>query len=555
MKIVIVGGVAAGASAATRLRRLNEEAEIIILDKGPAIGFSSCAMPYRLSATIENTSDLTIISSERMAAEFKLDIRCNSTVTSVLSNEHQVVVSCDRGTYNLDYDKLVLAPGSIAKPLEVPGLELLPHFNLKTVTDLTKIVKHLEAGISSHITIVGGSYIGIETAENLQMAGYKVTIIEASNQLLGQFDRELALYADAKLISSGIEVIKNKCVAEFEVDGVILCDGTKLKTDAVIVAIGVEPDTDFLSDCDVELDAQGFIAVNDNYQTSDRDIYAGGDAILVTNAITGDLISLPLAGAANKQGRLIADHVSGLKITNNGYIGSSVIKLFDLTLASTGLNEKQIINKQIDYNYVYAAPFDRVSIMPDANVIIFKLLFERTTGQILGAQAISSGVCDKRIDVIATAIKAAMTVFDLADLELVYAPSFGTGKDAVNKVGYIASNLVAEAFKQVKFTEVYNLVRTNAQIIDIRSEADFKQLHVDGAINIPMGEVRQRLDEIDKDKPVFVYCNSGQRSYNTALMLKANGYDVYNIAGSFLFIKNYELALQFEDDTRANILR
>ncbi len=554
MKIVIVGGVAAGATAAARLRRLNEKAEIIVLDKGEHVSFSNCGLPYRLSGTIAETEDLVLMTPQKLKEQYNLDVRVQSEVVEVLNENKQVRVKTPTEEYLLDYDKLVLTPGAKAIVPNIKGVELMPHFTLKTVTDTAKVMAHLIEQEPTHMTVVGGGFIGVEAAENLREAGFEVTLIEGSGQLLAPLDREMALYADSSLRNHGVEIIKNKFVTEFTNDSVVLNDGTSVKTSGVILAIGVSPDTEFLKSSTIEIDERGYIATNDNYQTSDKDVYAGGDAIKVLNSITGVVGPLALAGPANKQGRLIADHISGKKITNNGYIGSSIIKVFDFTLANTGLNEKQIVSNQIDYNYAYAAPFDRVNIMPDAQMIFFKILFERTTGKVLGAQAVSKGDASKRIDVIATAIKAGMTVYDLSDLELTYAPSYGTGKDAVNKMGYIGANIVDDQFKQIKFTELYDLVRTGAQVIDIRAPKVYARSHVKGAINIPMEEIRLRLDEINIDVPVYVFCHSGQRSYNITMMLAANGFDAYNVAGSFVFTNHYEKAMQADDDTRENIL-
>lgn len=554
MKIVIVGGVAAGASAAARLRRLNEDAEIIVLDKGPFVSFSNCGLPYRISGTISNTEDLVLMTPEKLNAQYNLDVRVNSEVVEVLNEQNKVRVKTPEAEYLLEYDKLVLTPGAVAIVPPFKGLDLMPHFTLKTVPDTAKVMQHLIELEPKHMTVIGGGFIGVETAENLREAGFEVTLIEGNDQTMTPFDREMSFFADEEMMNHGIEIIKGKLVTEFTAKTVILNDGTEIETDGVILSIGVKPDTAFLNSSTLKIDERGYIETNENYQTSDKNVYAGGDAIKVVNSITKEIMPLALAGPANKQGRLIADHISGKKIHNNGYIGSSIIKVFDLTLANTGLNEKTLISKGIDFNYVYAAPVDRVSIMPNAKPVMFKLLFERGTGKLLGGQAVSRGVADKRIDVLATAIKAGMNVYDLADLELTYAPSFGTGKDVINKVGYIASNLLEEDFKQVKFTELYNLVRTNAQVVDVRSPGEYQRMHIAGAVNIPMDEIRNRLDELNKELPVYVHCQTGQRSYNVAMMLQSNGFDVYNVAGSFLFAKTYEQVMQAEDQERENIL-
>lgn len=554
MKIVVVGGVAAGASAAARLRRLNEKAEIIVLDKGPHVSFSNCGLPYRISGTIAKTESLVLMTPSKLKAQFNLDVRVDSEVTELRNEQNTIVVKNGETEYELTYDKLVLAPGAEAIVPTFKGLDLMPHFTLKTVPDTARVMQHLIELEPKHMTVIGGGFIGVEAAENLREAGYEVTLIEGNDQILTTFDKEMSLFADEEMHAHGIEIIKGKLVEEFTKNSVILNDGTEIATDGVILSIGVKPDTKFLHSSSLKIDERGYIETDENYQTSDENVYAGGDAIKIRNSITNTIQPLALAGPANKQGRLIADHINGLKVRNKGYIGSSILKVFDLTLATTGLNEKQLIANNIDFNYAYAAPTDRVSLMPGVKPVMFKLLFENNTGQLLGGQAISRGVADKRIDVLATAIKAEMDVYDLADLELTYAPPFGTGKDVINKMGYIASNLLEGQYNQVRFTDVYDLVQNKAQVIDVRTADEYNRGHIDGAVNVPMEEIRDRLAELDKQSPVYVHCQTGQRSYNITKMLKANGFDAYNIAGSYLFAKTYETMMQLEDPTRINIL-
>ena len=322
----------------------------------------------------------------------------------------------------------------------------------------------------------------------------------------------------------------------------------------MILAIGVKPSTNFLAGAGVDLNDRGYIIVDENYQTTAKDVYAAGDAILVTNQLTGQPFPLAMAGPANKQGRLIADRINGRSINNKGYIGSGVVKLFDMNIASTGLSEKMLVSTGIDYEVAYAAPPGIVGIMPGVHLVYSKLIFEKGSGKVLGAQFATSGASDKRADVIATAIKAGMTVEDLSDLELCYAPSFGTGKDVVNKMGYIASNLNEGAFKQVRFSDVYDLLAAGEQVIDVRETIEYQAGHIDGTVNIPMSSIRQRLDELDKTKPVYVHCRTGERSYNMTLMLQANGFDAKNIAGSYEFVKTYEEMMCYQDSSRKNIL-
>ncbi len=555
-KYVVIGGVATGASAAARLRRLNEEAEIIVLEKGNYVSFSNCGLPYRFSNTIDQTEKLVLMTPEKLKAQYNLNVRTNNEVLSINDSENYVVVKnhLTGEEYHESYDELVIAPGTSAIVPPFAGLDLLKHFVLKTVTDVERIMNVIEENTVKHVSVIGGGFIGVETAENFREAGYEVTLIEGADQILAPFDYEMANHADLELHKHGVELIKGDLVDHFKENTIVLKSNKEIKTDLIIMAIGVKPETSFVASSNVKLTDRGFIEVDDNYQTNIANIHAGGDAILITNQLTKVKQPLALAGPANKQGRLIADHISGKNVLNKGYIGSSIIKVFDLTLAATGLNEKVLKTTDIDYEVVYAAPSDRVGIMPNVSLVLSKLIFEKESGKILGAQAVSTGVADKRIDVIATAIKAEMNIYDLTDLELTYAPSYGTGKDVVNKLGYIATNLNDGLYKQVSFTDVYNLVKSQAQIIDVREVNEYARGHIKGVKNIPMSEFRNRLDEFDKTKPVYVHCQTGQRSYNVVCALNSYGFEAYNVAGSYLFTLKHEQAMQLSDSTRENIL-
>ncbi|EET21060.1 FAD-dependent oxidoreductase [Francisella philomiragia] len=544
-KYLIVGGVAAGASAAARLRRLDDKAEIVMFEKGPHVSFSNCGLPYHLGGYIEPAEKLILMTPEKFDTRYNIEARTNSEVVSVdKSNKTVTVINHITGEeYTESYDQLVLAVG--AKPIVPPfkGLETINHFILRNVVDVKKIHKAVFDSEKSvkDVTVIGAGFIGIEVAENLKERGFNVTIVEMANQIMRPFDYEMVKYLEKELLDHDINLMLSEKVVGFESDKVLLESGKEVKSDLVVLAIGVAPDTAFLKNVGIDLAKSGHILVNENYQTSDKDIYAAGDAILVKNALTGQDFNLPLAGPANKQGRLIADHINGRKIVNKGYIASSIIQIFNYTGAATGLNEAWIKfhNLDIDYQVAYTAPFDRVSIMPNAQNVFTKILFESNTGKLLGAQTIGKGIVDKRADVFATAIKAGMTVEDLQDLELCYAPPYSTGKDVVNHTGYVANNLLNGDFKQVLFTDVEKLLAENAQIIDVREFGETSKGMLAGAKNIPMSEIRNRLSELDKTKPVYVHCQSGQRSYNVTLMLQHHGYDVYNIAGGYAMISNY----------------
>ena len=555
-RILIVGGVAGGASVAARARRLDENAEIIMFERGPVVSFSNCSLPYYISGLIESEESLMLMTPEKFKGQYNIDARVNSNVISVNTEAKTIEVEniLTKEVTTEKYDSLVVSPGADAIVPPFKGMDKIDNFVLKTVPDVSKIMKFIKAKNPKHITVVGGGFIGLEAAENLRETGIKVTLVEGTAQIIPFVDREISYFGQAEMVKHGIEVVLEDLVEGFDTRKVLLKSGREIETDGVILAIGVRPSTGFLKDSGVELTDRGYIVTNDNYETTAKDVYAAGDAILVRHQLTGKLVPLAMAGPANKQGRLIADKINGKEIKNNGYIGSGVVKLFDMNIASTGLSEKMLKDSGVDYEVVYAAPPGIVGIMPGAHLVFSKLIFEKGTGKVLGAQFAAQGASDKRADVIATAIKANMTVEDLFDLELAYAPSFGTGKDVVNKVGYIGSNLNEGMFKQVTFMEVYDLLKAGEQVIDVREVCEYESGSVKGAVNIPMSEMRDRLDELDKTKPVYVHCRTGERSYNMALMLQAKGFDAKNIAGAYEFIKVYEEVSCYNDKTREEIM-
>ncbi|BEU05414.1 NADH oxidase [Agarivorans sp. OAG1] len=555
-KILVVGGVAGGASAAARSRRLNEDAEIIMFERGPVVSFSNCCLPYHISGQVEKEETLILMNPQKFKMWFNIDARVNSCVIAVNTQEKFVEVQniLTGEVSNETYDDLVLSPGAGSIVPNLPGLEKMDHYSLKTVPDVSKIMTFIETKRPKHITVVGGGFIGLEAAENLRERGIEVTLVEGSEQIIPFVDKEMSFFGQAELVNNGVDVVIGEQVEALDTNKVILKSGKTINTDGVILAIGVRPSTGFLQGSGIELNERGYIKVDQNYQTSANNVYAAGDAILVRNQLTNQSFPLAMAGPANKQGRLIADRIAGKKINNKGYIGSGVVKLFNMNIASTGLSEKMLANSEIDYDVVYAAPPGIVGIMPGMHLVYSKLIFEKTSGKILGAQFASTGAPDKRADVVATAIKAEMTVEDLSDLELCYAPSFGTGKDVVNKIGYVGANLNDGAFKQIRFSEVYQLVEAGEQVIDVREEIEYRAGHIQGAVNIPMSTLRQRLDALNKSKPVYLHCRTGERSYNMTLMLQAKGYNAINIAGSYEFVKTYEEVMRYNNAHRKNIL-
>lgn len=542
-KIVIVGGVAGGATAAARLRRLDEFAEIIMFEKGPHVSFSNCSLPYYLSGTVDRKEKLVLTSPETFKKRYKIDARVNQEVIRINRAEKTVTVHnlLTGETYDESYDKLILAPG--AKPI-VPNLEGITNpnvFTIRNVVDIDHLHQYLQTNHVKDVAVIGGGFIGVEVAENLRLADYNVSLIEFANQVLAPIDYDMAQILHKEMHDHGIKLILNDGLAKVGDGFVETQSGKKIPAEAVVLAIGVRPETTLAEDAGLELGELGGIKVNANYQTSDPDIYAVGDAIEVYHKLTHTPTRLALAGPAQKQARAAADHIYGIPNRNPGVIGSLSLRLFDLTVAATGINEKTAQKAGISYDSVYVFPTDKVSIMPESHPLHFKLIYEVPTGKILGAQAIGKGNVDKRIDVIAAMIHMNADLEDLKDLELSYSPLLSTARDVVNQAAMVALNQLYGRYKEVKVSEVRKLVEENAFIIDAREKGEFQLGHLKNAVNIPLSEFRERLDEIPKDRPVYIHCRSGQRSYNMVMALRNMGYEnVYNISGSFLGICLYE---------------
>ena len=550
-KILVVGGVAGGASAAARLRRHSETDQIIMFEKGPHVSFSNCCLPYHLSGVVPTTEELVMMSPEKFAKQYNIEARVGNEVLSIdRAAKTLLVKNIESGKeYTESYDKLILSPG--AKPIvpPIPGIEKVNTFSIRNVVDIDHLNKFIKGTDPKNISVIGGGFIGVEAAENLKEAGYNVTLIEAMPQIMKPLDYGMVQILHKELYDHGINLIVNDRVEKFEENKIILGSGKEIESEVVVMAIGVKPETDLAKQAGLDLGKTGAMRVNQNYLTNDPDIYAVGDVIEVYNYLYNDYFQLPLAGPAQKQARGVADHINGMAIDNRGYIGSSVIKVFDYNAASTGLNEGMIeaLGLKISYDTVKIIPNDKVGLMPFGAVAHFKLIFEVPTGRILGAQAIGKGNIDKRIDVIATVIKFGGTIYDLKDLELCYAPPFGTAKDIVNFAGYVATNLMNCDFKQVNGSDIRSLVEKGAYIVDVREKDGFELSHINGAVNIPLSELRQRTDELPKDQPLYIHCRSGQRSYNAVLALQKLGFkDVYNVSGGFMGICFFEY---FNDKT------
>lgn len=551
-KILVIGGVAGGASAAARLRRLSEDDEIIMFEKGPHVSFSNCSLPYHLSGLIDEADKLVLMSPEKFLVQYNIQARVNNEVLSINKEEKNLTVKnlLTGEIYKESYDKLVLSPG--AKPIvpNISGSEEVNIFTIRNVVDIDKLNKYIKSIDTKDIAVIGGGFIGVEAAENLREAGYNVALIEGTDQILRPFDYDMVQIFHKEIYDRGINLIVEDKVEKFEKDTVVLASGKRIAAKVVVMAIGVAPETTLAKEAALDIGETGAIKVDKNYRTNDENIYAVGDAIEIYNALTHSPAKLSLAGPAQKQARSVADHINGKKALNTGYIGSSAIKVFDYNGAATGLNEAliNVLNMKIKYDVVRVILSDKVGIMPTSAPIHLKLLYEVPIGKILGAQAIGKGDVTKRIDVIATAIKFGATVEDLKDLELCYAPPFSTAKDVVNYAGYVGANLLNGDFKQVNVDLVRGLVENNAYIIDVRERGEYANGHIKSAVNIPLSEIRQRINEIPKDKPVYLHCRTGQRSYNATLALQNLGFNnVYNITGSFLGLSFYEY---FNDKTK-----
>ncbi|CAM3704099.1 FAD-dependent oxidoreductase [Erysipelothrix urinaevulpis] len=543
-RILIVGGVAGGASVAARVRRIDEQADVVMFERGPNVSFSNCGLPYHLSGIIPSSDDLVLMDPVVFKNQYNIDARVNTEVVSIDKEAKTVtvknVLTNEESTEG--YDKLVLAPGANAiLPKSISGIDGENVFIVKNVVDIKALTAYVEANNAQHVTVVGGGFIGVEVAENFKLAGKDVTLVEAMDQIMNPFDLDMVQILHKEMIDHGIELVLSDAVSSIAKDSVTLASGRTIETGAVVMAIGVHPEVTLAKQANLDLGETGGIKVNHHYQTSDKDIYAVGDAIEVFHSITRSVTRLPLAGPAQRQARAAADHMYGIPHNNKGVIGSSVVQVFDQTAAATGLNEKAAQRAGIPYDIVYIIPGDKVGLMPDSNPLHFKLVYEYPTGRILGAQAIGKGNADKRIDVIATMITMGGTLEDLKELELCYAPPFGTAKDVVNHAALVGLNLLYGRFEQVRVDEVRGLVESGAFIIDVREEDEYALGHLINAVNIPLSQIRDRIDEIPTDKPVYVHCRSSQRSYNALLALKGNGIEnVFNISGSYLGICCHE---------------
>lgn len=542
MKVVIIGGVAGGATAAARIRRLDEQAEIIVFERSGFISYANCGLPYYIGGTIEDEKDLTLQTPESFWKRFRVKMNVHHEVISIHPERKSVTVkNLETGTvFTERYDKLLLSPG--AKPIKpnLDGADSDMIFTLRTVEDTLKIKKYINTHQPESAVVVGGGFIGIEAAENLRTLGINVTLVEAAEQLMNPFDGDMAAFIHAEMRRNGINLMLNTMVEGFsEADhgiAVKIKNASAIHTDMVVMAIGVLPETTLAKEAGLELGIKGSIVVNHRMETSVPDIYAVGDAVQIKNFVTDTDTLLSLAGPANKQGRIAADNICGGDSHYTGGQGSSVIKIFDMTAAVTGISEKTAKALDIAADKVILSPMSHAGYYPGGRVMTLKVLFEKDTYRLLGAQIAGFEGVDKRIDVLATAIRAGMKAYELTELDLAYAPPYSSAKDPVNMAGYIIENIKNGLVKQWYYENDKTLPRDGSvTLLDTRTSLEYSRGHVEGFVNLPVDELRERIKELDKSKPVYVICQSGLRSYIASRILIGNDFDVYNFAGGFRF--------------------
>ena len=549
-KIIVVGGVAGGASFAARMRRLDETAQIIMFEKGTHISFANCGLPYHIGETIRERDNLIIQTPEQFNARFNIDVRTSSEVTAIDPSSRSVSVKVGDTLYQESYDYLVLSPG--AEPLRpsIPGIQSNKIHTLRTISDMDRIKEKIDKQQVRRAAVVGGGFIGLEMAENLRHRGVEVTLIELLDQVFTPADREMAQVLHQHLQLNSVRLLLQNGAEAFvdNDDGSVdiqLKSGEIINADLVILAIGVRPDTRFIKDAGIAVNERGAVVVDKQLRTSIPDIFAVGDAIEVTDFVSGKKVHVPLAGPANRQARIVADAIAGRDTEYKNTQGTSICKIFDLTAAVSGLSEKNARRFEIEYEKSYTHSSSHAAYYPGSFPLSIKILFQPGTGKLLGAQVLGKRGVDKRIDVFATAIRHGLTVRDLSELELSYAPPYGSAKDAVNIAGFTAENIL-NGTMPVFYSEELEALRKEATLLDVRTEEEYEQGAIEGAILIPLDELRDRLMDIDKNKPVLVYCQVGLRGYLAVRTLLQNGFSARNLAGGY---KTYESYMQLSTES------
>lgn len=540
---VIIGGVAGGASTAARLRRLNEQATIIIIERGPYISFANCGLPYHIGQVIEDRDELILQTPESFKERFNIEVRINQEVTAIKNNSKEVVIKnhITGETYDLPYDKLIISTGSMPLKPPIPGIDGNGIFSLWTIPDMDKIIKYIKENKPKKAAIIGGGFIGLEMAENLENLGIEITLIEMASQVMAPLDFDMAQIIHRHIASKKVYLTLNDGVKSFSYNNgkptITLQSGNIVESDLVILSIGIKPNSILAKEANLALNSRGGIIVDDYLKTSDENIYAVGDVIEVTNIVDNEKTMIPLAGPANKQGRICANNLMGGKEKYKGSLGSSVAKVFDMTVATTGLNEKQLLKqgKQLnkDYRMTVVHPGSHAGYYPGAFPLSLKVIFD-LSGKVLGAQAVGYEGIEKRIDVIATLIKFKGSVYDLKELELTYAPPYSSAKDPVNMAGYTAENILNHSMDNILYQELEQLDLNDTIIVDARTPYEVEYGKVEGSINIPVDELRERLIELDSTKLIVIYCAVGFRAYLATRILMQNGFTrVKNLAGGY----------------------
>jgi NADPH-dependent 2,4-dienoyl-CoA reductase/sulfur reductase-like enzyme/rhodanese-related sulfurtransferase len=535
-RVVIVGGVAGGMSAATRLRRLRNDLEIIVLERSNYVSYANCGLPYYVGGVIEKESSLLLQTPESLHSRFRLDVRVANEVISINSTSKSLQVKdlAKNAAYELTYDKLVLSPGATPIVPPLPGVERA--MTLRTVEDVEAIASKVSAKPSTAV-VIGGGFIGVEIAENLIHKGIKTSIVEASDQVLAPLDPEMATLVAKEMRSKGVDLYLGVSASEINSASVILNSGQEISADLVIMAIGVRPDISLAKSAALKVGSRGGLVVNDFNQTSDPDIYAIGDAAEKTDSLDGSATLIPLANIANRHGRVVADHIVGRQIRPVKTIGTAIVKVFDLMIATTGWNEKRLSKTNINYKIIHAHPNSHAGYYPDAKQMALKLIFDASSGEILGAQGVGIEGVDKRIDVIATAIRGGITAPELADLELAYAPPFGSAKDPVNMLGYIAENLISGLTKNAQWHQIDSYLNDGYQLLDVRSIGECALGMIPGSINIPVDDIRERKAEL-LNKKLLVTCQVGVRGHTATMLLQEIGFQAVNLDGGYLTWSN-----------------
>ncbi len=542
MKVVIVGGVAGGATAAARIRRLDEKAEIVVFERSGYVSYANCSLPYYIGEVITDPEELTLQTPESFFARFRIRMHVHHEVTALHPDKKTVLVKNleTGGEFEESYDKLILSPG--AKPVQprLPGMGIEKLFTLRTVEDTFRLKEYIDRSKPRSAVLAGGGFIGLELAENLRDLGMEVTIVQRPKQLMNPFDADMASFIHGEMRKHGVKLALGHTVEGFEEkDGgveVLLKGEKSLHADMVVLAIGVTPDTHLAEEAGLELGVKKSIVVNDRLETSVTDIYAAGDAVQVKHRVSGAETLISLAGPANKQGRIIADNICGGDSRYPGSMGSSVIKVFDMTAAVTGMNETNARKAGLDVDTVVLSPMSHAGYYPGGKVMTIKVVFERKTFRLLGAQIVGYEGVDKRIDVIAAAIQGGISAVQLKDLELAYAPPYSSAKDPVNMVGFMIDNIFRGLLKQWHLKDLSGLPHDGSvTLLDVRTAEEYQSGHIEDFRNIPVDELREHLDEIQKGKPVYVICQSGLRSYIASRILEGNGYEAYNFSGGFRF--------------------